>query len=179
MIFRCFSTLLLVTWLIPLGMDCLLTSLTHFSIVKQFLCTENINPLITICVPNMFSPSVTHFHSVIWHIEIYYHRETYQPFLLSFFPWVFKLQKSFPIPRANKQSVLHIELISGGHWSWLQWLRGQSRVKERKKKSRRSEKEVRRLLKITFGRHQLNASLICFLVNEGETGGGEGMKGPF
>lgn len=36
-----------------------------------------------------------------------------------------------------------------------------------------------RLLKITFGRHRPSASLICFLVNEGENGDGEGIKGPF
>lgn len=52
-------------------------------------------------------------------------------------------------------------------------------MKERKKESRRSEKEVRRVLKITFGRHWLNSSLICFLVNEGENGDDEGIKGPF
>lgn len=38
---------------------------------------------------------------------------------------------------------------------------------------------MRRLLKLTFGRHRLNASLIYFLVNEGENGDGEGIKGPF
>ena len=38
----------------------LLTSSTPFSIVQLFLCSENINPLITFCVPNMFSPSITH-----------------------------------------------------------------------------------------------------------------------
>lgn len=33
-----------------------------------------------------------------------------------------------------------------------------------------------RLLKITFGRHGLNAGLICFLVNEGENGDSEEEK---
>lgn len=97
-------------------------------------------------------------------------------FLLSFF---LGFLSSFPTLRTNKQSVLHIETIRRWHWFWLRWLRGQNRVGQRKKNPRRSEKEVRRLLKITFGRHWLNPSLICFLVNEGENGDGEGIKGPF
>lgn len=36
-----------------------------------------------------------------------------------------------------------------------------------------------RLLKITLGRRGPSAGLICLLVNEGENGDGEGMKGPF
>ena len=100
-------------------------------------------------------------------------------FSSNIFPWIWGPSKDFPMPKANKQEVLHIELILGGQWFWLQWLRGQNTAKERKKQSQGSEKEVRRLLKITFGRHRLNASLICLLVNEGENGDGEGIKGPF
>lgn len=44
-----------------------------------------------------------------------------------------------------------------------------------RREAQRREKEVRRLLKITFGRHGLNAHLICFLVNEGENGDFEEM----
>lgn len=156
----------------------LLTSFTHFSIVESFCVLKTLTLWLLFVFQIHFSPSVTHF-IVLFDTQksITIEKPTSLSFII--FPGVFKLEKSFPIPRANKQSVLHIELISGGHGLWLQWLRGQSGVKERKKKSRRSKKEVRRLLKITFGRHRLNASLICFLVNEGETGGGEGMKGPF
>lgn len=70
----------------------LLTSFTNCGI---FLCTENVNPLITICVPNTFFSISNPLHSVIWHTEIYYYRETYQPFFLSFFLGFLSLKRAF------------------------------------------------------------------------------------
>ena len=137
---------------------------------------ENINTFTSIYCAKYFSPLATHF-TVLLRIQKFITIQN--PFSFNIFPWIWGPSKDFPMAKANKQEVLHIELILGGQWFWLQWLRRQNTAKERKKQSQGSEKEVRRLLKITFGRHQLNASLICLLVNEGENGDGEGIKAPF
>lgn len=51
-----------------------------------FLCTENINPLITFCVPNMFSPLVTHLVAL------------------------FRIQKSITIEKPTSLSFYHFFL---------------------------------------------------------------------
>lgn len=77
---------------------------------------------------------------------------------ISAIPLLFLLPSTFP-PHFWTVLIL-IAVIGRAKQSWG----------KKTQKPQRRGKEVRRLLKITLGRHRLNARLICSLVNEGENG---------
>lgn len=59
-----------------------------------------------------FSPVVTCF-TVLLDIQKFI--SVQKPMFSLIFFRIFKLRQALPIPKANKQSVLHIERLSGGH----------------------------------------------------------------